>query len=102
MVRNIDFPHARGYVAEAVGGHGPVVEMINRDGCFGELDFVVIITKISEGEQCFVFHLREDVYAPHCAREMRGVQQSGVHCCHDGSIWLFNLYAIYVWFHIFT
>ena len=63
---------------------------------------VVIITKISEGEQCFVFHLREDVYAPHCAREMRGVQQSGVHCCHDGSIWLFNLYAIYVWFHIFT
>ena len=41
----------------SVERHGCIVEVIDGDGCSGKSNFVVVVKKLSEGEQCFVLHL---------------------------------------------
>ena len=75
MIQEVNHPHVRGYVTVSVEVHECIMEVIDEDGCSGKSGFVVVVTKLSKGEQCFVLHLGKYMDASHCVRKMQDIGQ---------------------------
>ena len=102
FVSEIDCPHASGVIVGAIEEYCGIIQVIDEDFGFGKFDVVIIVTELSKQQQRLVLHLREDVDASHCAREMGSIEECGVRGGCDGTIGLFDLHATFTWFYVNT